>query len=81
MQNLIAQFPDITKSTRAKFKISKQRYYNKRHNEGFPNESNEKLETFYDNQYRKRHYKLFFIVLVCVVALYVVFASIPGFIS
>jgi hypothetical protein len=81
MQNLIVQFPDITQRTRTKFRISKQRYYNRTHNENYPNQSNEKLEQFYDIEFRKRHYKLLFMVLGCVVALYLIFASIPGFIA
>jgi hypothetical protein len=49
--------------------------------ERFPNETNGKLEKFYDNEFRKWHYKFLCIVLGCFVTLYFMIANAPGFVK
>ena len=76
---MIHHFPDHTRNAKTNLKISHRRFIAKSTDLELTTDSEKALEKYYDDEFRKWHVKLLFILLGCFTALYVIVAGAPGF--
>jgi hypothetical protein len=74
--NLLQQFPDTTSKSKRTF--NNRRREKARAERGY---DSKRLELFYDNEFRKWHYKLVLIILFILICLFVVVYTISGLVS
>ena len=75
--NLIHQFPDVSMKMRDKFKLRKKAYLWKDVNTQLTYDKG--MTRFYDNEFRKWHFKLIFIIVLGIASLYFIILNAPGF--
>jgi hypothetical protein len=76
--NLIQQFPDVSMQMRDKLRLKKTRKGNSGFQSRDHNDNAADLTVFYDNEFRKWHYKLGLIIVLAITGLYAVTFTISG---
>ena len=74
--NLIEQFPDISMAMRAKIKTQQKNYNIATANAEIPFNMDKAMASFYNKEFRRWHFKLFFIVGSILATIY--FALLKG---
>jgi hypothetical protein len=75
---LIEQFPDVSEKVRAKFKIALRKQRDENAFRELPYDHDKSLVKFYDDEFRKWHIKLLFIILSIVAMIYGLVFNAPG---
>jgi hypothetical protein len=60
--NLIQQFPDISQKIRSKIAEGQRNYKTANAKQAMPYSEEEAVSAYYEGEFRRRHFKLFFIV-------------------
>ena len=76
--NLIQQFPDVSMKTHDKFKSRKNHLHWKIIHSEMTFDKKLAETKFYNNEFRKFHIKLFFIIALAITSLYFIASNIPS---
>ena len=79
MMNMINQFPDISMKMRDKFKARKKSYQWKIENAEITYDKNLAQTKFYNNEFKKWHIKLVFIIVFVIASFYLLVSGISWF--